>query len=111
MSFITSRIRFHVGKLRRTGCQLTTMPESLGVLDKYVGTLRDYQTVGAAFLYRSPRSMLGDAAGLGKTPQICGMINAVRRNATNPDFAGTVYGNTKKILVACGRFGGRTDCG
>lgn len=74
--------------------------ESLGVLDKYVGTLRDYQTVGAAFLYRSPRSMLGDAAGIGKTPQICGMINAVRRNAENPDLAGTVYGNTKKILVA-----------
>lgn len=74
--------------------------KSLGVLEKYEGKLRDYQTIGAAFMYRSPRSMLGDAAGIGKTPQICGMINALRRNADNPDVAGTVYGNTKKILVA-----------
>jgi len=70
------------------------------VLDKYMGELRDYQTVGAAFLYRSPRSMLGDAAGIGKTPQVCGMINMLRTNADNPKFAGTVYGNKKRILVA-----------
>ncbi len=69
-------------------------------LDKYVGELRDYQTVGSAFMYRSPRSMLGDAAGIGKTPQICGMINAMRNNADHPQFGGTVYGNKKRILVA-----------
>lgn len=70
------------------------------VLDSYLGELRDYQTVGAAFMYRSPRSMLGDAAGIGKTPQICSMLNTMRNNADNPVFANTVYGNKKRILVA-----------
>lgn len=69
-------------------------------LAQYLGELRDYQTVGAAFLYRSPRSMLGDAAGIGKTPQVCGMLNLMRQNADNPLYAGTVYGNHKRILVA-----------
>jgi superfamily II DNA or RNA helicase len=59
------------------------------VLSDYLGRLRDYQTVGAAFLYASPRSMLGDAAGIGKTPQVCATINRLRK-----------FGNTKRVLVA-----------
>lgn len=73
--------------------------ESLGKLDEYVGELRDYQTVGAAFMYLSPRSMLGDAAGIGKTPQICGMINKLRSMKFRAG-GDTVYGNKKRILVA-----------
>jgi len=46
-----------------------------GELDKYKGSLRSYQTVGAAFLYASPRSILGDGVGLGKTAEISALIN------------------------------------
>ena len=42
---------------------------------KYIGELRDYQTVGAAFMYLSPRSVLADGCGLGKTVEISALIN------------------------------------
>ncbi|MEM4385417.1 MAG: DEAD/DEAH box helicase [Candidatus Anstonellales archaeon] len=47
---------------------------------KYIGELRDYQTVGVAFMYASPRSMLGDGVGLGKTAQVAGLLNYLRLN-------------------------------
>ncbi|GHU92831.1 hypothetical protein FACS1894208_00830 [Clostridia bacterium] len=59
------------------------------ILDNYIGRLRDYQSVGAAFLYASPRSMLGDDAGIGKTPQVCGLLNLLRK-----------FGHNKRVLVA-----------
>ena len=42
---------------------------------KYKGALRDYQTVGAGFLYTSPRSILGDGVGLGKTAEVSALLN------------------------------------
>lgn len=42
---------------------------------KYIGEMRDYQTLGTAFMYFSPRSMLGDGVGLGKTVEVAGLIN------------------------------------
>lgn len=42
---------------------------------KYYGELRDYQTVGTAFMYLSPRSILADHCGLGKTSEISALIN------------------------------------
>lgn len=42
---------------------------------KYYGELRGYQTVGAAFMYMSPRSILGDGVGAGKTAEISALIN------------------------------------
>ena len=42
---------------------------------QYMGQLRDYQTVGTAFMYLSPRSILGDGVGLGKTVEISALIN------------------------------------
>lgn len=42
---------------------------------QYIGQLRDYQTVGTAFMYLSPRSILGDGCGLGKTSEVAGLIN------------------------------------
>lgn len=42
---------------------------------QYYGELRDYQTVGTAFMYLSPRSILADGVGLGKTSEISALIN------------------------------------
>lgn len=42
---------------------------------KYLGELRDYQTVGTAFLYASKHSILADGVGLGKTAEIGALIN------------------------------------
>jgi len=42
---------------------------------QYYAELRDYQTVGTAFMYLSPRSIIGDGCGLGKTAEISGLIN------------------------------------
>lgn len=44
-------------------------------LDDYRAELRDYQTVGTAFMYLSPRSVIADGCGLGKTAEISGLIN------------------------------------
>ena len=47
---------------------------------QYVGELRDYQTVGVGFLYMSPRSILGDGVGLGKTAEISALFNMLKQN-------------------------------
>lgn len=45
---------------------------------QYIGSLRDYQTVGTAFMYYSPRSMLADGVGLGKTVEVACLINYLK---------------------------------
>lgn len=42
---------------------------------QYVAQLRDYQTVGTAFMYLSPRSIIADGCGLGKTAEVAALIN------------------------------------
>jgi len=44
----------------------------------YYGELRDYQTTGVAFMYYSPRSIISDGVGMGKTAQISGLINFLK---------------------------------
>lgn len=46
---------------------------------KYIGKLRPYQTVGTAFMYLSPRSIIGDGVGLGKTAEIAALLNYLRQ--------------------------------
>ena len=46
---------------------------------QYIGELRPYQTVGTAFMYLSPRSILGDGVGLGKTAEISALLNFLRQ--------------------------------
>lgn len=45
---------------------------------QYKAQLRDYQTVGTAFMYFSPRSILADGCGLGKTAEVAALINYLR---------------------------------
>lgn len=46
---------------------------------QYIGSLRDYQTVGTAFLYLSHRSILGDGVGLGKTAEVSALFNVLKQ--------------------------------
>lgn len=46
---------------------------------QYIGELRDYQTVGAAFMYLSPRSIIGDGVGLGKTAEVSALLNYLKQ--------------------------------
>ena len=46
--------------------------------NEYIHELKDYQTVGTAFLILSKRSILGDGVGLGKTAEISALINFLR---------------------------------
>lgn len=45
---------------------------------QYISQLRDYQTVGTAFMYLSPRSIIADGCGLGKTAEVSALINWLR---------------------------------
>lgn len=47
-------------------------------LKQYVSELRDYQTVGTAFMYLSPRSIIADGCGLGKTAEVSALINYLK---------------------------------
>ena len=55
----------------------------------YIAELRDYQTVGTAFMYMSPRSMIADGCGLGKTAEVAALINWTRQR-----------GELKRFLIA-----------
>lgn len=44
-------------------------------VERPIGTLRDYQTVGVAFMYLAKFCLLGDSVGIGKTVQVAGLIN------------------------------------
>lgn len=45
----------------------------------YLGKLRNEQTIGVAFMYYSPRSILGDGVGMGKTVEISALLNLLHQ--------------------------------
>lgn len=47
-------------------------------IEKKVGTLRDEQTIGVAFLYYACNCILGDSVGMGKTVETAGLINLLK---------------------------------
>lgn len=53
--------------------------ETLGSTDiskeSSLGTLTDLQTLGVAFMFISGNCILGDSVGLGKTIEVCGLVN------------------------------------
>lgn len=53
---------------------------------KYIGELRDKQTVGTAFMYASKRSIIGDSVGSGKTAEICALINMLKQKGELTKF-------------------------
>jgi len=44
-----------------------------------VGTLADAQTIGVAFMFYAESALLGDEVGLGKTVQVAGLINVLKK--------------------------------
>ena len=69
----------------------------------YIGELRKYQTVGAAFMYMSPRSIIGDGVGLGKTAEIAALINYLKQTGQVTRFLVAVetsaLGQTQAELI------------
>lgn len=53
---------------------------------QYIAELRDYQTVGTAFMYISPRSIIADGCGLGKTAEVAALINWIKQEGTMTKF-------------------------
>lgn len=47
-------------------------------MEKPLGTLRDEQTIGVAFMYYACKLILGDSVGLGKTVESAGLINLLK---------------------------------
>ncbi len=46
--------------------------------EQHIGKLKNYQTVATAFMYMSPRSIIGDGVGLGKTAEVAALINYLK---------------------------------
>lgn len=52
------------------------------------GELEDYQTVGVAFMFYAGSALLGDEVGLGKTVQVAGLANVLKKlyESQNKEF-------------------------
>ena len=47
-------------------------------LERGIGTLEDYQTIGVAYMYWAKKLLLGDSQGMGKTPTSAGLCNLLK---------------------------------
>lgn len=46
--------------------------------EKKIGTLEDAQTVGVAYMFYAKKLVLGDSVGLGKTVEVCALMNLLK---------------------------------
>lgn len=65
---------------------LSILKESGEDTSQYIAELRDYQTVGTAFMYFSRRSIIGDGVGLGKTVEVAALFNLLRQRGEMTRF-------------------------
>lgn len=47
--------------------------------EKPLGVLKDYQTIAVAFMYYAGTGILGDSVGMGKTVEVSGLLNILKR--------------------------------
>lgn len=66
----------------------------------YIGTLRKYQTTGTAFMYASPRSIIGDGVGLGKTVEISALLNILKEKKEMTRFVMAVESSASGQTLA-----------
>lgn len=77
----------------------------LGTGTNFIGKLFPFQTVGANFLYRCRRALLGDPVGLGKTPTaIASAIVALQQNKIDFVFVITTASTQYKWLKELKKF-------
>lgn len=57
----------------------TVMQTEHGIKEPKLGELRDEQTIGVAFMYNAMRCILGDSVGMGKTVQVAGYLNLLKK--------------------------------
>lgn len=67
--------------------------------DAPLGTLTDPQTLGVAFMYYAGSTLLGDEVGLGKTVQVAGLINTLRKEFEHKNKPFTALFLTEKSIV------------
>lgn len=70
------------------------------VVDKPLGNLAPYQTVGVAYMYWAKRMILGDSVGLGKTVQIAGLCNLLEKENEKQGKPFRYLFLTEKTLVS-----------
>ena len=68
-------------------------------IDPEVGELRPEQTIGVAYMYYSRRLVLGDSVGLGKTVELCGLINLITQKRLKEGYTFRYLYLTDKNLV------------
>lgn len=83
--------------------------------DLGIGTLRDDQTVGVAFMYYSKRCINGDSGGMGKTVQVAALSNLLYKRNAKEDKPFRVLILTEKKVASqfrdeMIRFTGRYHC-
>lgn len=74
------------------------------VIDQHIGTLSDMQTLGTAFMFVSENCILGDSVGLGKTPQVAGLVRMLANSYKSKGLPFRYLMLTEKSLIDQTRF-------
>lgn len=69
-------------------------------VDMRMGELEDLQTVGVAYMYYAKRLILGDSVGLGKTVEVCGLLNLLATKLRKEGYDFKFLFLTEKNLVS-----------